>query len=385
VGYVQYDEDHLIHIHPRVEGWIEKLHIKAAGDTVEQGAPLYDLYAPMLVNAQEEFLLALKRNNVTLVEAARARLASLQVPASEIRRLEASRRVSQTISVTAPQSGVLDNLMVREGMFVGPGMEIMAIGQLEHIWVIGELFERQSALVQVGDQVQMHLDYLPGRSWQGQVDYIYPSLDPKTRTARVRVKFDNTDGQLRPGMFTRMRITSSPGEESLLVPLEALVRTGEQNRVVLAMGEGRFKSVAVRVGHVSDDQAQITDGLEADDQIVTSALFLIDSESSKTSDFRRMYHGAENQGGDQAKAEKPVSVWVSATVKGVMPGHRTLTLRHDPIPSWKWPAMTMDFTVADDVDIEGLATGMTLHIQVTRKGKKRYVITQIHRPEGHKP
>ena len=141
VGYVQYDEDHLIHIHPRVEGWIEKLYVKASGDPVEQGAPLYALYSPTLVNAQEELLLALKRNNATLIEAANERLASLQVPKSEINRLKKSGKVSQTISITAPQSGVLDNLMAREGMFVKPGMEIMAIGQLDHIWVIGEVFE----------------------------------------------------------------------------------------------------------------------------------------------------------------------------------------------------------------------------------------------------
>ena len=147
VGYVQYDEDRLVHIHPRVEGWIEKLHVKAAGDPVIQGEPLYALYSPTLVNAQEELLLALKRNNPTLITAAMERLSALQVPHSEINRLKKSGKVSQTITITAPQSGVLDNLNTREGMFVKPGMEMMAIGQLEHIWVIGEIFERQAASV----------------------------------------------------------------------------------------------------------------------------------------------------------------------------------------------------------------------------------------------
>ena len=171
VGYVQYDEDRLVHIHPRVEGWIEKLHVKAAGDPVIQGEPLYALYSPTLVNAQEELLLALKRNNPTLITAAMERLSALQVPHSEINRLKKSGKVSQTITITAPQSGVLDNLNTREGMFVKPGMEMMAIGQLEHIWVIGEIFERQAASVQVGDAVRMRLDYLPGREWKGNVDY----------------------------------------------------------------------------------------------------------------------------------------------------------------------------------------------------------------------
>lgn len=378
VGYVQYDEDHLIHIHPRVEGWIENLYVKASGDPVKQGAPLYALYSPTLVNAQEELLLALKRNNTTLIEAAMERLASLQVPELEINRLKKSGKVSQTITITAPQSGVLDNLMAREGMFVKPGMEIMAIGQLEHIWVIGEVFERQASLVQVGDPVQMQLDYLPGRQWQGQVDYIYPSLNTTTRTAQVRVHFNNPDGYLKPGMFAQMRIEAAPMDDTLLIPREALIRTGSQSRIVLAKGEGRFKSVAVQVGHLTDEHAEITSGLDEGDRIVTSAQFLIDSESSKTSDFQRMNHGSD----DKAETAAPRSVWVGARIKSLMAEHRMLTLAHDAIDDWQWPAMTMDFTAAKDVDLDGLKPGKALHVEITREGDDRYVISQIHRPDA---
>ena len=378
VGYVQYDEDRLIHIHPRVEGWIEKLYVKASGDPVEQGAPLYALYSPTLVNAQEELLLALKRNNATLIDAAKERLASLQVPESEINRLKKSGKVSQTITITAPQSGVLDNLMAREGMFVKPGMEIMAIGQLDHIWVIGEVFERQASLVQVGDQVQMHLGYLPGREWQGQVDYVYPSLNTTTRTAQVRVHFHNPDGYLKPGMFAQMRIEAAPMDDTLLIPREALIRTGSQSRVVLAKDEGRFKSVAVRVGHITDDQAEIMSGLDEGDRIVTSAQFLIDSESSKTSDFRRMDHGSD----DKAETTVPTSVWVGARIKSLMTEHRMLTLAHDAIDDWQWPAMTMNFTASKNVDLQGLQPDMTLHVEITREGDNNYVISQIHRPDA---
>jgi Cu(I)/Ag(I) efflux system membrane fusion protein len=292
VGYVQYDEDHLIHIHPRVEGWIETLYVKAAGDPVAEGAPLYAIYSPTLVNAQEELLLAQKRNNPILIEAAMERLLALQVPESEISRLQESRKVSQTITIKAPESGVLHNLTIREGMFVKPGMEMMSIGQLEHIWVIGEVFERQAMSVHEGDAVRMHLDYLPGREWSGEVDYVYPSLNTQTRTARVRVHFDNPDHYLRPGMFAQMTIATRPTQETLLIPREALIRTGSQSRVVLAMGEGRFKSVEVQVGRIAENRAEILAGLEEGERIVTSAQFLIDSESSKTSDFRRMNHAA---------------------------------------------------------------------------------------------
>jgi Cu(I)/Ag(I) efflux system membrane fusion protein len=290
VGYVQYDEDRLIHIHPRVEGWVEQLYVKAAGDPVAKGEPLYALYSPTLVNAQEELLLALKRNNAILIQAAVERLSALDVPPATIKQLRASGKVSQTITITAPQSGVVDDLNVREGMFVKPGMSVMSIGMLEHIWVIGEVFERQATVVKVGDTVSMRLDYLPGREWQSTVDYIYPSLNMKTRTAQVRVHINNRDKFLRPGMFAQLNIETDPLEQALLIPREALIRTGNQSRVVLAQGEGRFKSIEVEVGRMADTQAEIISGLYEGDRIVSSAQFLIDSESSKTSDFKRMNH-----------------------------------------------------------------------------------------------
>ena len=289
VGYVQYDEDHLVHIHPRVEGWVEELYVNAAGDPVEEGAPLYALYSPTLVNAQEELLLARKRSNQLLITAAVERLSALQVPDAEIERLQKTGKVNQTITLRAPQSGVLDNLMIREGMFVKPGMEMMSIGQLEHIWVIGEVFEAQAMNVSQGDEVRMYLDYVPGREWRGRVDYIYPSLNTKTRTTQVRIHFGNPDGFLRPGMFAQLSIETEPLDDALLIPSEALIRTGNQNRVVLALGNGRFKSVEVRVGRVADTSVEILSGLKEGDRVVTSAQFLIDSESSKTSDFRRMH------------------------------------------------------------------------------------------------
>lgn len=381
VGYVQYDENRLVHISPRVEGWIEKLHVKAAGDPVRQGDPLYALYSPTLVNAQEELLLALKRDNPVLIGAAVERLLALQVPRADIDRLRKTRKVSQTITVAAPQSGVLDNLAVREGMFVKPGLSLMIIGQLEHIWVIGEVFERQASLVKTGDQVRMRLDYLPGRDWLGQVDYVYPSLNAKTRTAQIRVHFDNPDDFLKPGMFAQMVIETQAGAEALLIPREALIRTGSQARVVLALGDGKFKSVAVEVGRVGERQVEIQSGLKEGERIVTSAQFLIDSESSKTSDFKRMAKRDQQGESMDVKADADSrSVWVAARIDSLMPDHRMVTLEHEAIPDWQWPTMTMDFTVAEAVDMDALKQGMRLHVQITNNNSGGYQITQVHIP-----
>ena len=289
VGYVQYDEDRLIHIHPRVEGWIEKLHVKAAGDPVAIGQPLYELYSPQLVNAQEELLLALKRNNERLVQAAEDRLLALQLSPGFIGQLKRERQVRQTITFRAPQNGVVDNLNIREGFYVKPGTTLMSIGALDDVWVEAEVFERQAALVAVGLPVTMTLDYLPGETWEGTVDYVYPSLDEKTRTLRIRLRFNNEAGTLKPNMFAQVLIRAGPSQDTLIIPREAVIRTGDQDRVVLALGAGRFKSIAVDLGRVDQQDAEILRGLQVGDRVVVSAQFLLDSESSKTSDFMRMH------------------------------------------------------------------------------------------------
>ena len=288
VGYVAYDEDQMVHVHPRVEGWIETLFVKAEGEPVEQGKPLYTLYSPTLVNAQEELLLAMNRGNQKLVEAATERLAALNVPASLISRLRQSRDIQRTMTVYAPRSGVIENLNVREGMFIKPGDRVLSIAALDEVWVIGEVFESQLSAVEAGNRVQLTLDYMPGREWRGRVDYVYPEVNPKTRTARVRMRFDNEDGALMPGMFARLEVQGERGKRQFLVPRESVIRTGQSDRLVLAMEEGAFKSVNVTVGRVGDKYAEILNGLSPGDTVVTSAQFLIDSESSKTSDFQRM-------------------------------------------------------------------------------------------------
>ena len=188
----------------------------------------------------------------------------------------------------SPQHGVVDNLNIREGFFVGPKMTLMSIAALDEVWVEAEVFENQAALVRVGQAVTMRLDYLPGREWHGRVDYIYPSLESTTRTLRVRLRFDNADGELRPNMFAQILIHSEEERETLVIPREALIRTGDQDRVVLAVGDGRFKSVEVSTGRFAGDQVEVLEGLRAGQSVVTSAQFLLDSESSKTADFRRM-------------------------------------------------------------------------------------------------
>lgn len=352
VGYVQYDEDRLIHIHPRVEGWIEKLYVKAAGDPVKQGEPLYSLYSPQLVNAQEELVLALNRNNARLIQAAEDRLKALQIDSALIAKLKRDRAVQQTLTFYVPQTGVVDNLNIREGFFVKPGTTMMSVGTLDNVWVEAEVFERQAALVEVGLPVSMTLDYLPGRSWRGKVDYVYPTLDPKTRTARVRLRFANPEGLLKPNMFAQVAIHARANSDALVIPREAVIRTGLQDRVVLALGEGRFKSVAVTLGYVTQNAVEVIRGLSEGESIVISAQFLLDSESSKTSDFKRL-----DKGGHTSSSGKPPSASAAGVINRIDTEQRVLNISRGPIEKWNRPATTMNFLAADDMVIDDLAEG----------------------------
>ncbi|TRX55152.1 efflux RND transporter periplasmic adaptor subunit [Thalassomonas sp. M1454] len=367
VGYVQYDEDKLVHIHPRVSGWIEKLFVKAEGDPVEKGQALYTLYSPELVNAQEEFLIAVKRNNQVLVTAAKERLQTLQLSENFINQLQKTKQVKQSITFYAPQSGVLDGLKIREGFYVQPGNTLMSIGQLAQVWVEAEVFERDAAFVSQGLPVDMTLDYLPGKSWQGEVDYVYPSLNAQNRTLRVRLRFDNPNLELKPNMYAQISIQAESNTASVLVPKEAVIRTGKQDRVVLVLGEGQYKSIAVTLGAVEAGKVEILEGLTEGDKVVTSAQFLIDSESSKNSDFKRMTH-----------EEEPESVWMEGEINSVMAGHRMANITHGPADAWGWPEMTMDFMVGDSVDIDALKTGQTLHFEVSKTDDDGYEVTGIH-------
>jgi len=288
VGYVGYAEDTLQHVHTRVEGWIEKLAATATGDAVRKGQLLFELYSPTLVNAQQEYLAALRSSNALLRSASRERLVSLGVAENEIERLDREQVVHQRVRVYAETDGVIAHLGVREGIFVTPATNVMSIAEFDRVWVLAEVFERQSAWVRPGQRATVELDYLPGESWHGTVDYVYPELDPKTRTLKVRLRFDNEAETLRPNMFARITIDGDGVGNAVHVPREALIRGGAVDRVVVAIGDGRFRVQPVELGIESGDRVAISKGVAVGDRIVTSGQFLIDSESNIEAALGRM-------------------------------------------------------------------------------------------------
>ena len=288
VGYVDFDENYISHIHLRTKGWIEKLHIKSEGERVTKGQLLFDVYSPDLVNAQEEYMQALNSGHKRLIKASRGRLVALGISEQQIEKIRKSKQVSQYVRVYAMQDGIIAKLSVRDGMFVTPSFEIMTLADLSSVWLLGEVFESQADWVKVGQPAEVRLSYLPGKVWEGEVQYIYPSLNPKTRTLKVRLQFKNPEEALKPNMFADVTIYGGAKKDIILIPREALIRTGQEERVILSEGDGQFRQRKVVAGIESGDWVQIVSGLQPGDEVVTSGQFLIDSEASLKASLARM-------------------------------------------------------------------------------------------------
>jgi Cu(I)/Ag(I) efflux system membrane fusion protein len=291
VGYVELDEGKLRTVNLRVDGWIEKLYVTSEGDRIEQGQPLFELYSPKLVNAQEEYVQALQHQNELVMKASRDRLMSLGVSEEQIDMLQTPEDVKQHITFNAPQSGVISQHKIREGQFVKPSQALLEIVDLGSIWVIAEIFESQADWVKKGQRAKASLPYLPGESIEGMVDYVYPALDPMTRSLKVRMRFDNPEESIKPNMYADVEIYAKPKKKVLTIPREALITTGDENRVIISMGDGKFIPMKVKVGMRTDRGVEILHGLAEGDNVVTSSQFLIDSESSLKASLAKMAGG----------------------------------------------------------------------------------------------
>lgn len=379
VGIVTLDETKTSHVHIRASGWIEKLNQKTAGEHVKKGDVLFEIYSPEIVAAQSEYLQAIGLHNKSLTEAAKSRLSVLGMTESDIASIKANGKTKDRVSVLAPQDGIILDVNVGEGMYVTSGLTIFSLADLSTIWVQADVFEAQAEWVQVGQAVKLTLPYTPGDVWEGRVKFIYPRIDTKSRTVQVRLEFNNKDNVLKPNMYGEVEIASAPIENALSIPREALIRTGKTDRVILALGDGKFRPAEVIAGTEVADRVVIENGLTEGEEIVTSGQFLIDSEASITGAFLRMME--EDTPGmdmdmsmdDDEPGGKPVHHGMGTVVSISEDGSVTLT--HDPIDSLGWPSMTMDFSVADGVDISMFEAGDRMHFMIVKTDEGPFIIT----------
>ncbi len=288
VGYVEYDEDSISHIHLRTEGWVEKLRVRAVGDRVKKGQLLLEVYSPELIRAQQDFVRVFAQDGKSLTDAAERNLIALGMSRRQMAHLRKTRKVSQTIKIYAPQDGIIERMMMRDGMYVTPSDELVSLVDLATVWIQANVFERQANWVKEGQDMRAVLNAFPQRQWIGKVDYIYPELDPVTRSLKVRLRVPNENRQLKKGMYAEVFINAGQIKDALIIPKRAVIRDGKDERVIVALGEGKFQARNIKTDVEIDDQVTVLSGLQEGDEIVTSAQFLIDSEASLKASFSRM-------------------------------------------------------------------------------------------------
>ncbi|MDH3510585.1 MAG: efflux RND transporter periplasmic adaptor subunit [Gammaproteobacteria bacterium] len=293
VGRVDYDEQRLVQLHPKTEGWVEKLYVDTTGSPVKKDAMLLSLYSPQLVSTQQEYVLALRnletlraspfedvrRGAEELVETTLERLRLLDVPDHQIADLTNTLEVKKQLHIHSPANGIVINIGAREGQYVTPPTELYAIADLSKVWVYVDIYEDELPWIRVGDQATIKVRAVPGQTFRGRLSYIYPYAESKTRTIKVRMEFDNADLLLKPNMFADVTIDASAIPDVIVVPSEAIIRSGAREQVFIRRAPGKFEPREVVLGVSSQGWTQIREGVAPGEEVVVSAQFLIDSES----------------------------------------------------------------------------------------------------------
>lgn len=292
VGRVEVDERHLARVTVKLEGWIDRLFVNYTGEHVKPGQVLFTLYSPELLATQEEYLIALRSSRTlgksqfpevaagarSLLEASRRRLLLWDIQESHIHELERTGRVMTTLPIHAPRGGTVINKMAVAGMQIKPGDELYTIADLSKIWIVGDIYEYEMPLIALGQTASVSLSYAPDLSLQAHIGFIYPTVDPQTRTAKVRFELDNPGERLKLGMYTTLELRVPLGQK-LAVPKDAILESGERQIVFIHLGGGRLEWRNARLGVRSGNWVEVLEGVREGEHVVTSANFLIDSES----------------------------------------------------------------------------------------------------------
>lgn len=377
VGYVEPDENKISHIHTYAEGWVRKLNVKAVGEVVKNQQIVLQLYSPTMVNVQEEYLIALESGNQALIDASYKRLQSFHISEEQIQQLKKSRKSSQLIDVYSHQDGVVTMLSIREGMHVTPETEMMSIVDLSSIWMIAQVFEDEANWVKVGEESEAKLTAFPDKVWDGVVEYIYPQVDPTTRTLKIRFRFSNPGGILKPNMYANISLFVETKPDVLSIPLEALIRSSQGNRVIVKLRDGQFQARAVKTGIESGGRVEILSGLNAGEEVVTSGQFLIDSETNLEAGLERIDSSASNESQQQASDQSSMQIKSKGIITGIKLDEHKLTLKHEAIPALNWPEMTMDFLIDQGVVTDQLKVGDSVQFTLKKAKDSGYVITSI--------
>jgi len=385
-GRVEADERRTFTISPKFEGYVERLHVNATGQPVRKGQPLFEVYSPELVSAQREYAIAaqgvealngaggeVQSGMRQLAESSLTRLRNWDISDEQLKSLAKSGEAKRTLTFRSPVNGIVSEKKAVQGMRFMPGEALYQVADLSSVWVVADVFEQDIALVKSGGKARIRIDAYPDRTFDGTVTYVYPTLKAETRTIPVRVELANVGMLLKPGMYAQVELPTLARSPVVTVPTSAVIDSGTRQIVLVRAGEGRFEPRAVKLGARSDDRVEVVDGVRDGEQVVVAANFLIDAESNLKAaigGFGQVSHGA-------APAAASVGHKAEGRVDEIDAGAGTVSISHGPVASLKWPAMTMEFKLANAGLLKELKPGTTIAFEFVERGQGEWVITAL--------
>jgi Cu(I)/Ag(I) efflux system membrane fusion protein len=389
-GKVAAIEGRVFAISPRFEGWIERLHVNAVGQPVAKGQTLFEVYSPDLVSAQREYAVAVRglaglkgadsdaqSGMKQLAEAALLRLKNWEVPQDQISALEKTGEAKHSLSFRSPVSGVVTERKALQGMRFASGETLYQVADLSSVWLLADVAEQDIGSVRAGSQAKVRLDAYPGKVFEGKVDYVYPTLQAETRSVQVRVVLANPGGLLKPAMYAQVELPAGGREPVLTVPTSAVIDSGTRQVVLVQVAEGKFEPRPVKLGQKGGEHVAVLEGLAAGEKVVVNGNFLIDAESN----LKAALSGLGQPEGSPAAAPKTVGHHAEGRLEDIALKAGTVSVHHQPIPSLKWPAMTMDFVLANPSLVAGIKPGAQISIEIVERKPGEWVITSL-KPQG---
>ncbi len=391
VGTVQVDERQLHTVAPRFEGWIERLHVNTTGQPVARGQALMEVYSPDLVTAQQEYVIALKgvesvkdgtpeiqASMRQLAASALERLRNWDISEEEMRQLQKEGRARQTLTLRSPVSGVVLEKPALKGMRFMPGEALYKISNLSSLWLLADIFEQDLSLVQPGQAARITVNAYPGKVFTGKVAFVYPTVTPETRTAKVRIELANPGGLLKPAMYASVELAAGRAKAKVLaVPDSAVLDSGTRQIVLVQRGEGLFEPRPVKLGARADGYVEVLEGVQAGEMVVVSANFLIDSESNLKAALGTFGGPGAKPAAQQDTAALGQAHQAQGTVRVVDLQSGKVNIEHGPIASLNWPAMTMDFPVNDRSLLKGLKPGQGVEFEIVQQAPGEFVLSRI--------
>ena len=389
-GRIEPDERRTYAVSPKFEGYVERLHVNVTGQAVGKGQPLFEVYSPELVSAQREYAIAVQgvdslqeaggsaqAGMKQLADSSLQRLKNWDISEEQVKALAKSGETKRTLTFRSPVSGIVTEKKALQGMRFMPGEALYQVTDLSAVWVVAEVFEQDIGLIKMGAQAKVRINAYPDKVFEGKISYVYPSLNEATRTVPVRVEMANPGLLLKPAMFAQLELPVAGKGAVVTVPASAVIDSGTRQVVLIQKGEGRFEPRDVKLGARSDTNMEILDGVKEGEQVVVSANFLIDAESNLKAAISGFGQSVAKEAVNETPVAKGATHHAEGTIDEIDVKSATISLSHGPIASLKWPAMTMEFKLANDALLKDLKPGAMITAEFVERQPGEWVITSI--------